>query len=229
MAMIASSRVETAVRMVVDAARKAATEAIGTLEAQGVINDDNFQRILAQGDKVAAIVKTTVTVLLSELAENVIGRLKLISGGKSIKLAATNGKETLANARDVFRGYIDPDFKNWGLDVVATPTKETKVAVYEMIEDGNFAQIFGGFGENLDRLCLTQAQIRVFARDCRQWLRSDDWATFFLFKVNGEFFVARVDVRAHGLHVFVDRFSSDHVWYAGLRRRVVLPQLTLEP
>ena len=228
MPMIASNRVETAVQVVVNAARKATEETISTLEAQGAINADNFQRILAGGDKVAAAVKTTVATLLSELAENVVGRLRLISGGKSVKLATTDGKETLAKAKDVFV-YIDPDFKHYGCDVKSEAAPETEVTVYEMVKDGTFAQLFGGFGENLDRLCLTQAQIKAFARDQRNWLRSDGYATFFLFKVGSEFFVADVYVYADGLYVYVHRLSDDLVWDAESRHRIVVPQLVLKP
>ncbi|MBI2065717.1 MAG: hypothetical protein HYT68_01470 [Candidatus Zambryskibacteria bacterium] len=226
--MIASNRVEAAVRMVVDAARKAAEEAIKELESRKVLTEANFQRVLAQGDKVASAVKTTVSTTLAELAENVVGRLKLISGSSKIVVAATDGKKTLANARDVFTTYVDSDFKNWDCDVPAGPTAETEIAIYEMVKDGTFAQLYGNFGENLDRLCLTQAQIRVFARDHRNWLRADGWVTFFLFKVNGEFFVALVRVRARGLLVHVSRFSDDDVWTASLRPRIVVPQLALE-
>jgi hypothetical protein len=108
---------------------------------------------------------------------------------------------------------------------------ETEVAIYEMIKDGTYAKLFGGFGENLDRLCLTQAQIKVFCRDHHEWLRQEGWATFFLFKVNGELFVAYVIVSADGLYVlrcYADRFSDDSVWSAGNRPRIVVPQLALE-
>ena len=229
MTMIASNRVEGMVRVVVDAARKAAKEAITELENRKVLNEKNFQRILAQGDKVTERVKMVVAELMAELAENIVGRLKLVSGGKSVKLTATEGRETLTNARDVFTGYIDPDFKNWGLDVVSEPTKEMEVAVYEMIKDGNFAQLFGGFGENLDRLCLTQAQIRVFVRDQKNWLRTEGYGTFFLFKVGTEFFVAFVSVHAGGSDVRVLRFSLGSVWIARYELRVVVPQLIFSP
>lgn len=229
--MIASNRVETAVRMVVDAARKATEEAIGELENRQVLTEANFQRVLAQGDKVAAAVKVTIGTILAEIAENVVGHLRLISGGEKIVLAATNGTETLAQAQDIFTGYVDPRFKSWGLDVPASPMPETEVAVYEMEKSSTFAQLFGGFGENLDRLCFTQAQIRQFCRDpkSKKWLHPKGWPTFFLFEVGNEYFVARVYRYEHGkLRVNVRHFSRDVVWSAEDRGRVVVPQLALE-
>lgn len=228
MSVITSERVEQAVRVVSDAARKAAKSAIEDLAGRGVLNGDNFQKVLAQGDRVVSAVTVTVTELLVKLAENLVGRLKLISGGEKIVLAPTDGKGTLAKAKDVFY-YIDSYFQSWGTDVVGKLTAETPVQVYEMIKDGTFAQIYGGFGENLDRLCLTQAQIVVFCRDHRNWLRTDGYGTFFLFKVGVEFFVARVFVYSDGdLGAGVDRLSLGLVWGAGCRHRFVIPQLALE-
>mgnify|MGYP001612769123 FL=1 len=231
-ASIAPERKETLTRMIADASRKATDDVLAHMESRGVITGDNFQRVLAQGDKVAAQVSTVVreglSDILAELAENLVGRLRLISGGKSVKLDATDGKETLTKAKDVFV-YVDPDFKNWGCDVKSEATPETEVAVYEMVKDGTFQQLFGGFGENLDRLCLSQAQIKAFARDQKNWLRSDGYATFFLFKVGSDFFVAYVDVYAVGLNVYVCRLSNDYVWHAESRHRIVVPQLVLKP
>lgn len=201
---------------------------LAELERRGVIRSDNFQRVLAQGNKVNEYVNAKVAealnTIVAELAENRVGRLRLISGGERVAIAATNGKDTLAKAKDVFY-YIDPNFKNWGTDKKFDDTPETEVAVYETIEDGTFVQYFGGFGENFNRLCLTQAQIKAFCRDNRQWLRTDCYATFFLFKVGFEFFVASVRVFADGLHVCIGPFSGDDVWNGEYRRRIVVPKL----
>lgn len=223
--MIASGQVAEAVNVITAAARKGGEEAINQLAKTGALNASNFQRVLAQGDKVAAAVKAALLSTLAELAENIVGCLRLISGGQKIVLAVTSGKHTLTNASDVFDGYIDSDFKNWGLDVPEEATGEKEVAVYEMKDNGTYAEIFGGFGENLDRLCLTQDQIRVFCRDQRQWLHPQGYGTLFLFKVNGKFFVARVDVRGGRLEVYVYQFEYASVWRAEFRYRVVVPQL----
>jgi len=225
--MITSERIEQAVGVVSSAARKAAQAAIDDLVERGVLTGENFQRILAQGDKVVASVTLTVTQLLVDLAENLVGRLKLISGSKEIILKPTNGREMIGRAKSIFRGYIDSDFENYGCNVEGKPTTETPVQVYEMIKDGNFAQIFGGFGENLDRLCLSQEQIIDFITYNRDWLRTEGYGTFFLFKVGDEFFVAFVYVDSDGhLNVNVGRLSYDYVWYAECRHRFVIPQLT---
>ena len=94
-----------------------------------------------------------------------------------------------------------------------------------LIKNGNFAQIFGGFGENLDRLCLEQDQIIRFVKDQAKWLHPDGYGTFFLFKVGDEYFVADVRWHGGGLGADADRLSVDDVWCAEIRFRFVVPQL----
>jgi hypothetical protein len=54
-------------------------------------------------------------------------------------LNPTDGRETLAQATDVFR-YIDRNFEHWNCDTAARATKETPVQVYEMVRDGTFQE-----------------------------------------------------------------------------------------
>lgn len=152
--------------------------------------------------------------------------LRLISKGESIAIPACDGSETLAKANDVFKSGIDLDFKNWGLNEPGKPTAEIAVQVHEMVENATFAQMFGFLGADLDKLCMTQHQIKTFCEKHLKWLRSDGNATFFLFKEGDRFFVAYVSVRPGGLYVYASRFGSDRVWRAGRRHRVVVPQLT---
>lgn len=151
--------------------------------------------------------------------------LNLISGKESIIIDAVDGSETLAQAKDVFTGYVDPDFKNYGTDRIGQATEKIPVNVYEMAKDATFAQAFSSLGNNLDRLCLSQHQIKQFCRQHRQWLRTDGYTTFFLFKENNEFFVASVRVESRGLGAGVRRFGRGSVWGADARHRLVAPQL----
>ena len=152
--------------------------------------------------------------------------LKLLSGAETLMLDALDGKETLATAKEVFPSGIDGDFKNWGTNKAGIATKEQAVDVHELVKDGTFAQMFGSLGTDLDKLCLTQAQIKNFCKKHPNWLRKDGYATFFLFKVEDQFFVAYVYVLSGGLRVRVYRFEFDVVWGAGSSHRLVVPQLT---
>ena len=151
--------------------------------------------------------------------------LRVISGGESLVIDSADGSELLAEADDVFT-YIDSDFRNWDADEPGPATEQTAVCVYEMAKDATFAQMFGSLAPDVAKLCLAQAQIKGFVSKHRQWLRSDGYATFFLFKSHSHFFVARVRVRSDGrLRVYVYRFEYSCVWRAGHCRRVVVPQL----
>lgn len=146
--------------------------------------------------------------------------LKLIKQG--LKIEALDGKRYIYGKKDVFNNYIDSDFKNWKLDKKSNPTQETKVDVYELIKNATFKEMFVG---NLDKLCLTQDQIIEFCDKHPDWLNQEEGYTFFLFKVNKEYFVARVDVDSDGLIVHVDRFERDYLWLDEYCHRLVVPQL----
>lgn len=151
--------------------------------------------------------------------------LKLISIGETLTIDACDGTKILADAKDVF-AYIDSDFKNWGADEKGAATEEIAIEVCEMVKDGMFAQLFGSLSTDVQKLCLTQNQIVGFVKKHRNWLRTDGRATFFLFKANGELFVADVNFNSDdSLYVNVYRFVHDYVWDAVYRRRVVVPRL----
>jgi len=152
--------------------------------------------------------------------------LRQLYVGEEITLDPADGSRTIAQASDVFDGYIDPNFTNWNLDAPAQPTEPMNVRVGEMIADGTFGKIYGSLGHSYDRLCHTQHQVVNFCAKHKDKLRQDGYGTFFLFKRGDEFFVAVVRVSSDGpLNAGVRRFSLGHVWNAGCRRRFVLPQL----
>jgi hypothetical protein len=151
----------------------------------------------------------------------------LLSKGESILIDACDGKEILADAKDVFKSGIDSDFKNWNTNKPGKNTEETAVQVHEIVKDSTFAQMFGSFGTDLDKLCLTQSQIKNFCKKNPNWLRTDGYATFFLFKVGDQFFVAYVYVDSDGFCVDVLRFEYVYVWNAVYAPRFVVPQQTV--
>ncbi|MCX6794485.1 MAG: hypothetical protein NTY31_00575 [Candidatus Falkowbacteria bacterium] len=151
--------------------------------------------------------------------------LRMISGGESIIIDSCDGSETIANAEDTFKSGVDSDFKKWGTDKPGQATEDTAVQVYEMVKDATFVQMFGFLGTDLDKLCLTQHQIKRFCKKHANWLRTDGYGTFFLFKVEDQYFVARVRVLGDGLVVHVFRLENDFVWNAEGLHRVVVPQL----
>ena len=146
---------------------------------------------------------------------------RLLNGGE-LMLPATTGDRTIAKAIAIFAGYIDPNFTNWELDVLAAATAKTCIEVHEMVCDANFKTIFAG---NTKR--FTQDQVIAFVETYANWLHPQGWATLLPFTVDGKDFVARVSRYSDGgLKVYVFRFSNDYVWDAEYRYRVVFPQLS---
>ena len=146
-------------------------------------------------------------------------RLKLLT---TVKLASTDGNQTICKAEDTFKSYIDSDFKNWDLDKKQKPTKAKEVCVCELIKDLAIKEIFTG---DLDSLVMTQSQIIEFCNNHAQHLRQEGYTTLFLMKENDEYFVVSVVVCSDGLNASVSRFGGAGVYGAGLLHRVVVPQL----
>ena len=190
---------------------------------------DLVQEIINSKDNKYA--KTMYTALtggvkdISLLRKPIISSILNCLSGTPIIIPACDGTHTLARAKKVFKSYIDSDFKNWGLDKPGKRTEEIAVAVYEMVKDATFAQMFGSIGIDLDKLCFTQHQIEIFCEEHPEWFRTNSCNTFFLFKEYEQFFVASVYVLSDGLDVSIHRLGYDNVWDSGYSRRLVAPQL----
>ena len=153
--------------------------------------------------------------------------LKLVD---SVTLAATSGERTIVNA-EVF-SCLDHKFKTCGLNKKGKATKETEVDILKMDgKNGTFQDIFGKedgtigwMGRKLDDLVLTQDQFIVFCDNNRNHLRKGGYGTFCLIKEDEEYFVAYAYFGSYGsLSVNVGRLAGSNVWYAGCRRRFVVP------
>ena len=141
----------------------------------------------------------------------------------SVTLASTKGSVTIAEAKDVFSGDIDPNFQKWGTNVAGQDTETKAVEIHEMKNYGTFAQHFNSLGDPRS-LCLTQGQVVEFSRTYRDQLRQDGCSTFFLFEVKDKLFVALVLVHAGKLSVSVRRFGNNLVWLADGHYRLVVQQ-----
>lgn len=162
---------------------------------------------------------------INETKKRVNRYLYLLPGVEALEIPACDGTRTIAEAGDVFRSYIDSKFENYGS---GEPTPARYVQVYEQVSDSTYDEMFTSLSSDLDKLVLTQAQVIAFCQkhEHLRLLRHDGYATFFLLKVNGEFFVVDVGVDSHdGLRVGVDPFGRDTVWTSSRRFRLVSPQL----
>ena len=158
--------------------------------------------------------------------------LQLVTGAESLLIPAGNDERCIAERNDLFTGWIDPDFKNWKLDLKQVPTEATPVQVLEIVKGGKFADIYAIPNRSFESLCFTQTQITLFVETHKKWLRTDGYGTFFLFKkeVEGKdkFFVAYVRFDGSGqLRVYVSSVSRDRVWRARSLPWFVIPQLPI--
>lgn len=130
---------------------------------------------------------------------------------------------SIVDATDIF-SYIDSYFKIWKTDQKMCQIKHDALKVFELAEDMTFKQMFA----DPENQHLSQSEIIEFCKNHRDKL-SQDWCTFFLFKANDQFFVARVRFADDGsLDAYVYRLEDDYVWDAEYRHRVVVPQLATE-
>jgi len=144
--------------------------------------------------------------------------LKLLS---TVTIQATDGKSVIAQEKELFNGYLDSDFKNWGLDETGDPTPETSIQVFELIKNATLNQMFNSISNELDKICLTQSQIIEIIKNHRNLLNQEGYVNFFLMKENDEYFVTGVGLYSDGgLYALVYRFGYASVWYGALGLRV---------
>jgi len=185
------------------------------------------QWAIMNGKEAASLLSKAIANRVKSVAEKVkdVPITRLISGGEKLMIEAIDSEAYISDAKKTFKSYIDGDFKNWGLNQSGPATAETLLDVSEMTCDGTFAQIFTGITPDLEKLVMTQAQIIRFCEKYPTWLHQKGYATFFLTKVDGEYFVAYVVVSSGGLSVHVNHLESDYVWLGEYRHRVVSPRL----
>jgi len=153
--------------------------------------------------------------------------LKRLYTDELIILPALDGSKTIANSGDIFKSYLDPDFKIRKINKKDQSTKETQVQVHEMVQDANFKKMFGSLNDDLNKLCLTQNQIVKFCEKYPHYLRKGGEETFFLFKETLEYFVAYVLIDPYGLNIYWINFDYRGPWDAKRSHRLVVPQIEI--
>jgi len=149
----------------------------------------------------------------------------------TVLLPRCGGKRLISEATGVFTGFIDRDFIRYDTNEPGDETPETRCEVYDLVEDADYATMFGSIADNVETICLTQDQIITFCENNPDAL-SPNGVTFFPFKSEkkvdeGEpekaFFVADVGRFGAKLEAGVGRFEDDSTWYAEYGYRVVVP------
>src|SRR3989344_1479702 len=116
--------------------RRIAEDAVNKGLKALTFNGKTAQQVIARGGELADAV-------IDKMRDLAIVCLKCISLGKRVVIPATDGTETLASADDVFNS-IDPNFKNWGLDVAGGPATPTPVEGFRKVGGGTYTPPFSG-------------------------------------------------------------------------------------
>ena len=152
--------------------------------------------------------------------------LKLFSE-ESMVIEPCDGTEILLEAKEVFAGGIcnQDDFRKWNLVNPVDATKETVVQVYEtIVDEASYLKVFDSLSQDLNKLCLSQHQIKIFCKKYPNWLSPNE-KTYFLFKSVNEFFVAKVDFFEGRLTIHPRRLMVKEVHDYVKSVHVVVPQL----
>ena len=146
--------------------------------------------------------------------------LRLVSGTETFIIPETDGGKNFSNSRDFFY-LVDPEFKEFGTDKKVTKTRKTSVQFYEPVEDADFPGMFGSLGEDLDKFCFTEHQVRIFCEKYHHYLleeklkkRSKGRPNFFLCKGDKSYYVARVGKTAKKISVIYLDFNRPYIFKA---------------
>jgi hypothetical protein len=95
-----------------------------------------------------------------------------------------------------------------------------------MITGGTIVQIFNEIDTNLDKLVMSQKQIKRFFDKYSNWLyQHEGYATLFLAKENTKYFVVSLSFDSLKWHVCTKPFNNSYIWFDIHRCRVVSPRL----
>ncbi len=166
--------------------------------------------------------------------------LELISGGEKMIIEASNGKEIIGRSKDTSKSYVDSNFKDYGLEKPGAATAKTQLDVYEIVKDATFVQMLDSLTSDWNKLVMSQAQIIIFCKKYKDWIRHEGHGTFFLVKKDAKrsatinnLFVVDVDMHSAGLsfdyfaelHFRVYHLDYSTIWHITHLYQFVVPQL----
>ncbi len=178
------------------------------------LSSDDAQKFIKNPKKFCALFAENLTGEKNELFPQETSHLRLIG---ETTISATKAGVGMKQENQTLFYSVDPGFDNWDAQTVSKDTEEAKAYVYEQMQNGTYADIFGSFNKNLDLLEFeTHEQIKDFVKNSPELLHPKGYATHFLYKnKSGRRFVAYVYRSSAGdLHVTVLEFSYGYVWDA---------------
>lgn len=139
-------------------------------------------------------------------------------------LAPTSGQTTIAKAKDVFPGFIAPEFSLLDTGDSGVDTAEQQIVIYDLENSGTFTQMFGSLEVDPHFLCFSQGQIKEICLTHREWIPKGVYACHFLFKFKGQILMACAHFGEAKLGIHIVDPLFDGVWTAAFRIRIIVPQ-----
>jgi len=157
--------------------------------------------------------------------------LKMLSIGIKPSVEAVDGKVVISNSQEIFRLFIDENFKKLDLNEIQVRTPKTFFDAAEIVSDTKLQQIFFAVNPDLDKIVMTQHQIVEFCQKNRAWLSQGKCVNFFLIKSKksifpkspNNYFVVIAHCLYNGLSVRVSQFDCNSAWHGNCRHRVIFP------
>jgi hypothetical protein len=150
--------------------------------------------------------------------------VRLLSG-EAVIIEACDGSEFIFGSLDVFESSVDSNFKSWGLDVPSDSKEETALSMYKPTRSATLRQMFSAIDPDLNKLCLTQHQIKLFCRKHRRLLsHNQDKHNFFIIKVGNRFFVVAVLFNsAVSMYVLLFNIHHPFIWPLIKVGKIIVP------
>ncbi|HNX10823.1 MAG TPA: hypothetical protein PKI61_01660 [bacterium] len=130
---------------------------------------------------------------------------------------AVDGRAIINDSPRTFKSFLhEKEFRRLGLNKPSVPTEQIDVIGRDLIRNATSIEIFNSFVD-LDKACVTQAQIVKFCQMHSWRLDQDGRANLFLTKEQDEYFVIDVSVDSDGLEATPYPLSrKNFVWTIGV-------------
>lgn len=150
----------------------------------------------------------------------------ILASDKTPVIEARGGSATIANARKTFPGYIDPKFKEWGLNKPGKASSETSIRIWRLNDQIGPYEVapitlnaaYRLFQVPLENLCFTQSQIiylcQTFPEKISPLSGRGSKGTFFLLKEKNHYYVAKVSRDGDGLGISAYHLNERKKWKA---------------
>ncbi len=188
-------------------------QGIKILDLAKNIPSEQVQKVIASG-LLFDLLNANIDTINRDAFREFVGLKKLRAeiltpflGSESFIIGPTKGNEILEDAD--FFAYASPQFyKDLGADGGSCPTQEMTVCMYKLMKGVTFSQVLCSFPANVDKLCLTKAQIKCFLVKYQSWCKVLNRRTLFVFKSRGKFFVVEISLAIGDNNRYLDQLDE---------------------